>query len=290
VQPLVPITELRNLRVMIVDHNEASRRAVHDQIISWGMRNGSLISGGDVLQAIREAHEAGDPFHFVILDAQLPGVDVEALADAIQRGPTRFQTVVILATTTGHWSAARRLEGTSIDASLVKPVRQSPLMNTLATAWSKKLGKPAVELPGASRRSSAAGRFAGSAVRVLVAEDNIINQKVAGLMLDRLGIRADFAADGQEAVQMTAMAPYDLIFMDCQMPGMDGFEATREIRRTRGAGGQPVIVAMTAEAMAGARDRCLEAGMDDYIAKPVNPSELLRVLEKLLAVNQPAES
>jgi signal transduction histidine kinase/CheY-like chemotaxis protein/ligand-binding sensor domain-containing protein len=290
VQPLVPLTELRNLRVMVVDHNEASRRVLHDQITNWGMRNDSFGAGADPLRTIREAQEAGDPFHFVILDAQLPGVDVQALADAIQRGPTRSRTVVILATTMGNWSTAKRLEDTSIDASLVKPVRQSPLMNTLATAWSRKLGKATVERPGAYHRANSAGKFAGSAVRALVAEDNIINQKVAGLMLDRLGIRADFAADGRETVQMSRMAPYDVIFMDCQMPRMDGFDATREIRRLGDAISQPTIVAMTAEAMDGARDSCLAAGMDDYIAKPVDSDELLRILEKWLPAPEGLQS
>ncbi len=130
------------------------------------------------------------------------------------------------------------------------------------------------------RRPLAAGKFAECALRVLVAEDNIINQKVAGLMLGRLGIRADFAADGREAVQMSGMAPYDLIFMDCQMPELDGYGACREIRGRERDDRRTVIVAMTVEAMAGAREGCLAAGMDDYIAKPISSGELLRVLEK----------
>jgi CheY-like chemotaxis protein len=127
---------------------------------------------------------------------------------------------------------------------------------------------------------STADRFAGRHVRVLVAEDNVVNQKVAGLMLQRLGLRPDFAANGHEAVEMVAMAPYDLIFMDCQMPQMDGYEAAREIRRREGSGRRAAIVAMTAEAMAGSRENCLAAGMDDYIAKPVKPSDLLGKLER----------
>jgi CheY-like chemotaxis protein len=119
-----------------------------------------------------------------------------------------------------------------------------------------------------------------------VAEENIVNQKVAGLMLERLGLRADFAADGREAVQMSAIVPYDLIFMDCQMPHIDGYEASREIRGKEGRDRCSVIIAMTAEAMAGARENCLAAGMDDYIAKPVNPRELQSVLQKWLPSRQ----
>jgi CheY-like chemotaxis protein len=115
---------------------------------------------------------------------------------------------------------------------------------------------------------------------VLVAEDNVVNQKVAGLMLGRLGLRPDFAANGHEAVEMFSMAPYDLIFMDCQMPQMDGYEAAREIRSREGSGRRVAIIAMTAEAMAGSRENCIAAGMDDYIAKPVKPSDLLGKLEQ----------
>ena len=157
-------------------------------------------------------------------------------------------------------------------------------MNTLAIAWSRKPGKPLLEGPKPDRRAReaavAAARFAGRQVRVLVAEDNVVNQEVASLLLRRLGLRADLAANGHEAVQMSSLAPYDLIFMDCQMPRMDGYEAAREIRRREGTGRRAAIVAMTAEAMAGSREHCLAAGMDDYIAKPVNPSDLLRKLEQ----------
>jgi CheY-like chemotaxis protein len=119
---------------------------------------------------------------------------------------------------------------------------------------------------------------------VLVAEDNVVNQKVAALMLKRLGLRPDFAANGREAVEMFTMAPYDLIFMDCQMPQMDGYEAAREIRRHEGSRRRVAIIAMTAEAMAGSRESCLAAGMDDYIAKPVKQSDLLGKLEQWVPV------
>jgi signal transduction histidine kinase/CheY-like chemotaxis protein len=274
-----PLTELQNLRALIVDHSAASRRMVREQMGSWGMRHGSCGSGNDVLSVIRSAQEGGDPYHFLVLDSQLPETNAEALAEAVKKDGIGRGVAVILVTSVSRCSAMKRLEGRTIDACLTKPVRQSQLMNALATAWSRRLGKPPLAPSKSRRHIAAAGRFADRSIRVLVVEDNIVNQKVAGLMLNQLGLRPDFAADGREAVQMWSMAPYDVIFMDCQMPRMDGYEATGEIRSRERTGQRTVIIAMTAEAMAGAREDCLVAGMDDYIAKPVSASELLRVLD-----------
>ena len=285
-----PCKDLRDLRVLIADDNEWSRRAIHEQIASWGMRNGGVGSADGLLEVLRAARKSGDPYHFAIVDWQVSAIAGAALAAAVKRDPEVCDTVVILLAPIGRRSEARQMEGSNIDASLIKPVRQSQLMNVLATTWSRKLGKPFLDGPGlqspkADAESSAADRF-GRTVRVLVAEDNVVNQKVAALMLRRLGIRADFAANGREAVEMFAMAPYDVIFMDCQMPLMDGYEAAREIRRREGAAHRVVIVAMTADAMEGARETCLAAGMDDYVSKPVKRNDLLEKLEKWVQVDQ----
>jgi signal transduction histidine kinase/CheY-like chemotaxis protein len=278
-ETFAPLTELQDLRALIVDHSAASRQMVREQIGSWGMRHASCGSGNEVLPVIRSAQEGGDPYHFLVLDSQLPETNAEALAEAVKKDAIGRDVAVILVTSISRWSAMKRLEGRAIDACLSKPVRQSHLMNALATAWSRRLGKPPLTPSKSRRHIAAAGKFADRPIRVLVVEDNIVNQKVAGLMLNQLGLRPDFAADGREAVQMWSMAPYDVVFMDCQMPRMDGFEATGEIRSRERAGQRTVIIAMTAEAMAGAREDCLVAGMDDYIAKPVTAGELLRVLD-----------
>jgi PAS domain S-box-containing protein len=271
-----PVAELQNLRVLIVDDNEVNRRVLHEQVASWGMRNGSFATGEHVADAIRQAKSSGDPFHFVLLDYQMPGLDGAAVADAIKNDPEIRDTVVILLTSVGRWNDVRPMEGTRIDASLVKPVRQSQLLEAMAKAWSR-LGSNAVADRCVRPRENGCAdlaRFAGLGIRVLVVEDNIVNQKVAGMMLQKLGLQVDFAGNGAEAVRMTEQVSYGLIFMDCQMPVMDGYTAAREIRaREQGAAHVP-IVAMTAEAMAGARESCLEAGMDDYIAKPVQRGEL----------------
>jgi signal transduction histidine kinase/DNA-binding response OmpR family regulator len=281
----VPVSDLRNLRVLIVDDNEVSRRVLHEQVISWGMRNGSLASGEHAVETLRQAQASNDPYHFAILDYQMPGMDGATLAAAIKNDPKIRGTVVILLTSVGHWSEVRPMEGACLNASLVKPVRQSQLLNTLATAWSKRLHAAFPDDAGISPEKATGGpaqdgRFAGRGVRVLVAEDNVVNQKVARRMLEVLGVRVDLVANGIEAVQMLEMAPYDLVFMDCQMPQMDGYAAAREIRRRERGGPRVPIVAMTAEAMAGARESCLAAGMDDYVSKPIQRGELAEKLER----------
>jgi CheY-like chemotaxis protein len=196
-------------------------------------------------------------------------------------------------TSVGHLGALRHKEGSSVDACLSKPVRQSQLLTTLATAWSKKQH---VALAGSARpgsriaemNSALAGRAAEWPIRVLVAEDNVVNQKVAVRMLERLGLRADVATNGREAVRMFDLLPYDLVFMDCQMPEMDGYEAAQEIRRREGPGRHVAIIAMTADAMAGCRERCLEAGMDDFVAKPVAMEALFEALQRWAPVKEPA--
>ncbi len=277
----VPAASLQGLRVLIVDDNAVNRRVVHEQISSWGMRNGSYSSAEEALESLHAARAAGDPYDLVIADYQMPGIDGATLASIIKADPAINQVVFIMLTSVGHWRELRSIESASVDACLLKPVRHSKLMDTLATAWSKK--HPAAALAASpapvSRNSLAAlNLFANSDVRILIAEDNAVNQKVALMMLAKLGIRADVAGNGREAVEMLKLLPYDLVFMDCQMPEMDGYEAVAQIRKLEGPNRRVRVVAMTAEAIAGCRERCLDAGMDDYITKPVSMEPLLQAL------------
>jgi two-component system, sensor histidine kinase and response regulator len=241
------------------------------------------VNGANALAALRAASHAADPYRFVLLDYQMPEMDGVTLAGAIKMDPSLRDTVVVMLTSVGHWSEVLNMQGSAIDACLVKPVRQSQLLNTLATSWSRKLHS-GFSARSHTRRQNPGGKlllngeFAGHSLRVLVAEDNAVNQKVAVRMLERLGLRPDVAANGREAVDLCAMLPYDLIFMDCHMPEMDGYAATAEIRRQTGAGRRVPIVAMTAEAMEGCRENCLACGMDDYIAKPVRPEDIIEAL------------
>ena len=288
----VPVTELRGLHVLIVDDNEVNRRVLREQVSSWGMRSDSYEGASQTLQALREARAAGDPHQVALLDYQMPEMDGAMLAAAIKSDPLLSETVLIMLTSMGRWSEVRQMQGTSIDACLVKPVRQSQLLNTLAATWARKLESGLATRTSARRevptpRSKPAGRFVGMPVRVLVAEDNAVNQKVAVCMLERVGLRPDVAGDGREAVAMYAMAPYDLIFMDCQMPEMDGYTAAAEIRKRQKPDGRVAIIAMTAETMEGTRERCLAAGMDDYIAKPVRLEDMTEALKKWVAEKVP---
>jgi len=271
--------DLAGLRVLIVDDNEVNRRVLHEQISSWGMRNDACASAAEALQAARKARELGDPYHFVIADYRMPVTDGAELAAAIKVDPALSGAIVILLTSMSTWSGAKEMEGSSVDACLLKPVRQSVLMNSLATAWSKRL-QPGT-LDRTERPAHHAKRPAArSSVRVLVAEDNVVNQKVAVRMLEKLGLRVDVAGNGREAVEMVKLLPYDLVFMDCHMPEMDGYEAVAAIRRRESGGRHTPVVAMTADALEGYREQCLAAGMDDFIAKPVKMDALVQTLKK----------
>jgi signal transduction histidine kinase/CheY-like chemotaxis protein len=277
----LPLTELRGLRVLIVDDIEVNRRVVHEQISGWGMRNGSYAGGEDALEALRAAHDSGDPYQIAIVDYQMPTMDGAMLSAAIKTDPRLKDTVVVMLTSIGNWSEVRRLEGASVDACLVKPVRNSQLLNTLVNTWSKQLDRLSQDRAlsnlqvATAPRTTHAGKFAGLAIRVLVVEDNVVNQRVATRILERLGLRADVAANGREAIHMLDLLPYDLVFMDCQMPEMNGYEATAEIRRGEGPNRHITILAMTAEATVSCQEQCAQAGMDGFISKPVKLEDII---------------
>jgi two-component system, sensor histidine kinase and response regulator len=274
-----PVSQLNGLRVLIVDDNDLNRRMLHEQISAWGMRDTSFAAAAEVIPAVREALAEGDPYHFVLLDYQMPELDGATLAGRIRQDAALTGSVLIMLTSVGHLNEVRHMEGACVDASLVKPVRQWQLLNALSTTWARRNGE------GAPRRETTpeipiVPPFADSGVRVLLVEDNVVNQKVAARMLERLGLRPDVAANGREAVSMFQMAWYDIIIMDCQMPEMDGYQASEEIRQMERGERRVVILAMTAEAIGDARDRCLSAGMDDYIPKPVKLADMSAALQK----------
>jgi PAS domain S-box-containing protein len=295
-----PAVDLAGVRVLIVDDNAVNRRVLHEQITSWGMRNGGFASGREALEALRQAQAIGDPYQMAIVDYQMPDMNGEMLARVIKSDPALRQTVLVMLTSSAQRGDAQRMMAAGFAAYLVKPVRQSQLMNALATAWGdhtqRSQGEGAREQgnEGARERGSEGANFyvplspspLSSAphhhgpLRVLVVEDNVVNQKVAVRMLEKLGCHVDVAANGKEAVRMVEMLPFNLVFMDCEMPEMDGHEATVEIRRQEPPERRLPIIAMTAHAMKGDRERCLHAGMDDYISKPVRSADLGKALKR----------
>ncbi len=289
--PPVSLAGLRGLRVAIVDDNEVNRRVLREQIANWGMMSDTFDSGANAITALDDAARQGRAYDFLLLDYHMPAMDGAAVAAKVRAMPGVQDTPIIMLTSAayGRGREFRQLsDGVALDACLTKPVRQSQLLNALTTTWARQLGDAAVA-PGTAGEycSGLEQRYAREHWRVLVADDNAVNQKVATRMLERLGLRADVAANGAEAVRMLRTLPYDAVFMDCQMPEMDGYAATREIRRTEKPGRRIAIVAMTAEAFTGARARCTAAGMDDYIAKPVTLQDLSKAIERWL---QPAVS
>jgi CheY-like chemotaxis protein len=243
------------------------------------MRNDAVEDGAAALRALRAAAAAGDPYDFAILDYQMPEMNGAELAASIHADSSLAGAIVIMLSSMAHVSDLSDAARAIVSAVLLKPVRQSQLLDVLTTAWVRRGAAPEKRERTAVLQSGTSTIFAGDGIRVLVAEDNVVNQKVALRMLQRLGVHADVAGNGLEAVQMCQMLPYDIVFMDCQMPEMDGFAAALEIRRREPPGRHLPIVALTADAMAGTREECLASGMDDYIPKPVKLEHLVAALK-----------
>ena len=255
---------LVNLRVLVVDDNRTSRRFLHEQVIAWKMRNGEATSGADALDSLRRGAREGDPYPLAIIDLDMPNMDGVALARKIKADPTIAGTRLILLIGFGKRINSEELRLAGFADWCVKPVRQSALFNCLTNAV----------LEGSAPSSSTGESPAfpdppRQKARVLVAEDHAINRQVALGQLKHLGYFADAVPNGLAVLEALENTRYDIILMDCQMPGMDGYEATRRIRARRGTAPQPYIIAVTAHAMQGAREKCLAAGMDDYVSKPI---------------------
>jgi signal transduction histidine kinase/CheY-like chemotaxis protein len=267
--------------VAVIDDNRTNRTILERYLSSWGMPERSFESGHDALREMRDAARRDVAFDVAIVDMMMPGMDGRAVAAEIRADEMLRNLVVILLTSAGH----SEVPVPGVDAELLKPVRPSQLFDILHTLLSERSARSQrspseLELgpPVASRQWT----------RVLVVEDNAANLKVAVRMLERLGYRAEVASNGAEAVTILEHIQYDAVLMDCQMPEMDGYEATRLIRKNERAGRRVPIIAMTAAALEGDRERCLAAGMDDYISKPVKLHVVAAVLERWLAVPKPA--
>ena len=291
VEKIVVPEDIRGKRILIVDDNATNRYVSREQLKSWGCVYGESSSGMKALEELRRAMDNKDKYEMALLDMQMPEMDGETLGKKIKQDPDLKNTILVLMTSIGERGDAKRLEEIGFAAYLTKPVKQSQLYDCLATIFGihKEAEK---DRPTAIVRRHSLSEDQKRRVRILLAEDNVINQKVAISILGKLGYSADAVANGQEAVKALEIIPYDIVLMDCQMPEMDGYEASGEIRNpeSKVLNHNVPVIAMTASAMKGDREKCLEAGMDDYLSKPVKPQELIDTIEKWLTepgVSQP---
>ena len=274
--------------VLVIDDNATNRQVLCDQILAWRMRAAGAADGSEALKKLRLAGQKGEPYDLALIDVQMPGMDGLTLARAIRADTSIAGTRLIALTSLGQVCSTEELKQAKIDTYVVKPVKVSRLFDCLVSAMGQSLARDIAansELPAAPLPLSQVDVQTGK-VRILLAEDNHTNQLVALGLLRKLGYGADTAEDGLAALDAHQAVPYDIILMDCQMPELDGFDATRAIRMweqssTIFRGRSPVyIIAMTANAMRGDREKCLAAGMDEYITKPIRKQELQALLER----------
>ncbi len=287
--------DLAGLHVLVVDGNATHRQILHHQLARWRMEDVTALNGAEALEILRHEAGAGKGFDLVILEMALPEMDGLTLAQTIKNDPALATQRLVLLTNLGHRPDPAMMQATGISACLVKPVRQSRLFDCLADVMSAPPGgvarapSPTASHPAMSASLEAAAR----SVRVLVAEDNAVNQRLALKQLKKLGYHADAVANGKEVLDALQRLPYDIILMDCQMPEMDGYEVTERIRQSEKVSSihsksAPYIIALTANALQGDRERCLAAGMNDYVTKPLHITELGSVLQRALLRTPPS--
>lgn len=301
---LQPVSSVENLkylkgrRLLVVDDNATNRKVFRHQTIRWGMQVDEADSAAIALKALQSAWEQGKAYDLAFIDMQLPEIDGMMLGEQIKANPALVETPLIMLTSVNQRDEAQRALKIGFAAHLVKPVKASRLLDIVITVLGAQLEleerleietrKP--EIKDESTRSS----ISKTKIRILIADDNLVNQRVALKQLQNLGYDADVAANGEEVLLLLKKVPYDLIFMDCQMPILDGYETTREIRLWQESffanRRRPVVVAMTANAMKEDQQKCLNAGMDDYLSKPVSKEQLAAAIERWKPKIFPVES
>ncbi|MEQ1793454.1 MAG: PAS domain S-box protein [Nitrospira sp.] len=283
--PHALIDRLDGLRICLVDDNATNRSLLQYHASAWNMPHDSAEDGTAALALLRQAARDGKPFDLAIVDMQMPGMDGLQLGQAIKEEPALAHTKLILLTSMGRRGDAKLAHSAGFSGYLTKPVRKAHLYDCLRLVMGQSLSLPPHDQADSASHALIT-RHQVAEVRaqllLLVVDDNLINQKVAVKMLEKLGYRVDVAGNGKEALLALARHAYHLVFMDCQMPELDGFETTKLIRSHEHASQHLPIIAMTANAMAGDREHCLSAGMDDFVSKPVKSQDLQRVLARWL--------
>jgi two-component system, sensor histidine kinase and response regulator len=275
--PVTPPGTSDAARVLIVDDNRSNRVILEGLLKNWGMRPASAQGGEEALSQLWLAFDSGDPYKLVLIDMLMPGMDGFALIECIRQLSGPAPATIMMLTPKGRQGDAARCAELGVSACLLKPVRQLELQDAIGRA----IGERAPEV--APRPSPEVAREPGEALRVLLVEDNAVNRRVATRLLEKRGHLVTVTSNGREALTALEKDSYDVVLMDVQMPEMDGFEATRTIRAMeKGTGLHQQIIALTAHALTSDRERCMEAGMDDYLTKPIRPRELDELLESCL--------
>jgi CheY-like chemotaxis protein len=273
---------LRGVRVLVVDDNQTNQRILKSMLAGWGMRPATVQGGEEALTELSAARESGETYALVLTDMHMPSMDGFNLVEQIRQTDELSTATIIMLTSAGHRGDAERCKELGIAAYLSKPIRQSELREAIARVLGARAQEGAIPL--VTRFSLQDARGPQESLRVLIAEDNPVNQRVITRLLEKRGHRVAVAANGREAVQALEKDDYDLVLMDVQMPVMGGFEATAEIRqKENGTGKRRPIIALTAHAMKGDQERCLAAGMDGYLTKPIRLQELEEILGKYAA-------
>jgi len=271
---------LEGMRVLVVDDNATNRKILEEILAQWGMRVTAVENGPKALEAFREAESANQPFGLVLLDSQMPEMDGFTVAEHLKKMEPVPPPTVMMLTSTGQKGDVARCKEVGISAYLVKPIKQSQLFDAIMSS----MRYAAVEPEPKKVITKYTIEETRKKLRILLAEDNPVNQKLAIAMLHKRGHEVAAVENGRQALEMLEREPFDLVLMDVQMPEMDGFTATRIIREREKATGRHIpIVAMTAHALKGDRERCIEAGMDDYVSKPIKRLQLYETIERVVA-------
>ncbi len=288
ISPSVP-PDIRTKRLLVVDDNKTNRTILVKMLESFECSAESAEGGAEALQILKRATHKEKLFDLVLLDMQMPEMNGEETLRAIKDDPEIRDVVVVMLTSVGVRGDASRLEALGCAGYLMKPVKQSQLFDTIITVLSRqKAGAKEKPVPIVTRHTIAEQKR--RKVRILVAEDNPMNRKLAVTLVKKAGYQVDAVENGRKAIEALNRTSYDFILMDVQMPEMDGFEATKAIRQMEGDRKHTPIVAMTAHAMKGDRERCLKAGMDDYVSKPIEPQELFDAIEKWSKSTEPQKA
>jgi signal transduction histidine kinase/DNA-binding response OmpR family regulator len=280
---VAPPEILRAVKVLVVDDNRTNRRILDGMLKRWEMTPILVEGGEEAIAELSSAREAGEPYRLVLTDMHMPKMDGFTLVERIRHRPELATATIMMLTSAGHRGDAERCKEVGVAAYLLKPIRQSELRESIALVLGASEQSGAIPL--VTRYSLHDSRDPVTVLRILVAEDNVVNQRLVVRLLEKRGHRVVLAVDGRQALEALSQESFDLVFMDVQMPEMDGLDATTIIReKEKKTGKHQPIVALTAHAMTGDRDRCLTVGMDGYLTKPIRPQELDRILDSY--VNQ----